>query len=418
MSGSHTPPSVGRSYDRPVILLADDDAMMRVVMAARLRKLGCDIIEADNGEAGLVAARAHRPNLVILDWMMPGLDGPSVCEAIRADPALSTCQVVLMTAHDEPDQIAEGLARGADDFLSKAASKQEIMARVQANLRASALVRELECTRDDLDRSNRQLSAKQQELECELQSAARFVSSLLPSTQAQIPGVTVAWAYHPSLALGGDLFQVSRWGTHALGLSIFDASGHGVAAAFRAVALSSFLREDNLAKVCPSFDPGLIVTEANRFFPLSDDGDYFTLWVGRLDLADWSLSFATAGHSGALVQREGTCRWLVRETFPVGFDGDARFRSEHVSLQPLDRLFLFSDGLYEAPSANGELWGRMRLEAGVVTHRRRSLAECVSGTIAAARDWQEADRFPDDVALLGLEIGGTIATSEGESHAI
>ena len=166
-------------------------------MAARLKKLGCDIIEAENGEEGLTAARTYRPNLVILDWMMPGLDGPAVCEAIRADPVLNTCQVVLMTAHDEPDQIAEGLARGADDFLSKAASKQEIMARVQANLRTNALVRELANTRDHLDQSNRQLSAKQEELERELQSAARFVSSLLPSARASIPGVTTAWGYHP-----------------------------------------------------------------------------------------------------------------------------------------------------------------------------------------------------------------------------
>ncbi|HEX2056487.1 MAG TPA: SpoIIE family protein phosphatase [Nitrospiraceae bacterium] len=399
-----------------MILLVDDDAVMRASMAARLTKLGCDVIEAENGKAGLSAARAHRPNLVILDWIMPYLDGPSVCEAIRTDPALNACQVVLMTAHDEPDQIAEGLVRGADDFLSKAASKQEIMARVQANLRANALVRELQRTRDDLDCSNRQLSAKQQELERELQSAARFVSSLLPSTRASIPGVTMAWAYHPSLALGGDLFQVSRWGTQVLGLSIFDASGHGVAAALRAVALSSFLREDNVAKLSPSFDPGLIVTEANRLFPLSEDGDYFTLWVGRLDPTTWSLSYATAGHTGALVQREAGCRWLIRETLPLGFDSAARFVSQDIALRPLDRLFLFSDGLYEAPSVDGELWGRARLEDSIIAHRRHGMADCVERTIEAARIWQGSSHFPDDVALLGLEIGDVAATPQGERY--
>jgi sigma-B regulation protein RsbU (phosphoserine phosphatase) len=400
-----------------VILLADDDAVMRAGMAARLKKLGCDIIEAENGEEGLTAARTYRPNLVILDWMMPRLDGPAVCEAIRADPVLNTCQVVLMTAHDEPDQIAEGLARGADDFLSKAASKQEIMARVQANLRANALVRELANTRDHLDRSNRQLSAKQEELERELQSAARFVSSLLPSARASIPGVTMAWGYHPSLALGGDLFQVSRWGTQALGLCIFDASGHGVAAALRAISLSSFLREDNLIKFCPSFDPGEIVTEANRLFPLSEEGDYFTLWVGRLDLATWSLSFATAGHTGAVMQRGAACRWLIRETFPLGFVPDLQFMREELALHPSDRLLLFSDGLYEAPSMNGELWGRTRLEECFIAHRRHGLADCINQTIRTARDWQGLDRFPDDVALLGLEIGGPVLTSEGDTHA-
>jgi sigma-B regulation protein RsbU (phosphoserine phosphatase) len=389
----------------PSILLVDDDAVTRARMAARLQKLGYAVIEAENGEAGLSAARAHRPNLVILDWIMPGLDGPSVCEAIRADPMLKSCQIVLMTAHDEPDQIAEGLTRGADDFLSKAASRQEIMARVQANLRASALVRELEHTRDDLDRSNRQLSAKQQELEEELHSAAAFVSSLLPSHKASFPGITMAWAYHPSLALGGDLFQVSPWGKRMLGLSILDASGHGVAAALRAVGLSSFLREDNLAKFSRSFDPGEIVTQANRQFPLSDDGDYFTLWVGRLDLDTWSLSFATAGHSGALVQREDGCRWLINQSLPLGFDVDAQFTSQEIALRPSDRLVLCSDGIYEAPSPNGELWGRSRLEQQLVANRRRNLSDCVSRTIEVARDWHDSDHFSDDVAFLALEIG-------------
>ncbi|MGC3973847.1 MAG: response regulator [Nitrospira sp.] len=289
----------------PVILLVDDDEITRTGMAGRLKRLGYRVIEAGDGTTGLTAIRVHRPDLVILDWMMPGMDGPSVCEAIRADPELKSSQVVLMTAHDRPEQIAEGLSRGADDFLSKAASKQEVLARMQASLRSSALVREIEHTRDDLDRSHRLLSAKQSELESELQSAADFVRAQLPLPGMPAAGVSMQWAYQPSLALGGDLFQVCSWGTDALGLYILDASGHGVAAALRAVGLMSFLREDNLAKVVGSFDPGAIVTEANRVFPLTQDGEYFTLWVGRLDISSRMLSYATAGHSGAFLQAAG-----------------------------------------------------------------------------------------------------------------
>jgi sigma-B regulation protein RsbU (phosphoserine phosphatase) len=158
------------------------------------------------------------------------------------------------------------------------------------------------------------------------------------------------------------------------------------------------------------------VTEANRLFPLSEEGDYFTLWVGRLDLAAWSLSFATAGHTGAVMQRGGACRWLLHETFPLGFMPDIRFETEEVALQALDRLLLFSDGLYEAPSMNGELWGRTRLEERFIAHRRHGLADCINRTIRAAKDWQGLDRFPDDVALLGLEIGGPALRSEGDAH--
>ncbi len=282
----------------PVILLVDDDDIIRTSMAARLKRLGYRVIEAGDGNAGLAATRTHRPDLIILDWMMPGLDGPSVCEAIRADAELKSSHVVLMTARDRPDQIAEGLSRGADDFLSKAASKQEVLARVQASLRSSALIREIERTRDDLDLSHRLLISKQEELESELQSAADFVESQLPQPGMPAPGLAMHWAYQPSLALGGDLFQVSPWGTDTLGLYILDASGHGVAAALRAIALMSFLREDNLAKTVGNYDPGAIINEANRRFPLTRDAEYFTLWVGRLHLPSRVLSYAAAAIAG------------------------------------------------------------------------------------------------------------------------
>lgn len=389
----------------PVILLVDDDEITRASMAGRLKRLGYRVIEAAEGNAGLAAIRAQRPDLIILDWMMPGMDGPSVCETIRADPDLKSSQVVLMTAHDRPEQIAEGLSRGADDFLSKAASKQEVLARVQANLRQSALVRQIEHTRDDLDRSHRLLSAKQAELESELQSAADFVRAHLPLPGLPAPGVSMQWAYQPSLALGGDLFQVSSWGEDALGLYILDASGHGVSAALRAVALMSFLREDNLAKAVGSLDPGAIITEANRLFPLTQDGEYFTLWVGRLDISSRMLSYATAGHGGAFLQAsDNGSRWLSMASLPLGFDSQSTFESMHTPLLSADRLYLFSDGIYEAPSPAGELWGRERLQASLEAHRSHSLAQSIAGTMATARHWLAGDVFPDDVALLGLEM--------------
>jgi sigma-B regulation protein RsbU (phosphoserine phosphatase) len=389
----------------PLILLVDDDEITRISMAGRLKRLGYRVIEACDGDAGLIAIRRHRPDLVILDWMMPGMDGPSVCEAIRADPELKSSQVVLMTAHDRPDQIAEGLSRGADDFLSKAASLQEVLARVQASLRSSALVREIERTRDDLDRSHRLLSAKQDELESELQSAAEFVRSQLPHPGMLAPGIAMEWAYQPSLALGGDLFQVSQWGSDTLGLYILDASGHGVAAALRAIALMSFLREDNLAKVVGSYDPGAIINEANRRFPLTQDGEYFTLWVGRLHLPSKALFHAAAGHVGAYLHSiGGASQWLSSASLPLGFDSNAIVESACVQLRAQDRLYLLSDGIYEAPSPTGELWGRNRLQASLAGTGRRSLAHSIDDTMATARQWLGHHIFPDDVALVGLEV--------------
>jgi len=396
------------------ILLVEDELVTRTSMAARLKRLGHRVLEAGNGRTGLDLARREKPDLIIVDWVMPEMDGPTFCEALRRDPLLKSSQLLLMTSHDQPAQIAEGLARGADDFLSKAASKQEIAARVLAGLRTSRLVRELETTGDKLESSILLLQRKQAETEADLQTAATFVQSLLPLQGSPIQGIALAWEYQPSLTLGGDLFGVMAIDADHLGLYILDASGHGVAAALRSASLMTFLRVENMLQLLGSYDPEKVLFEANRRFPLSADGEYFTLWVGQLHLPTRSLSYASAGHPGALLSSaESPSRWLTRASSPLGFDPIARFDSDRVSLKPADRLFLLSDGIYEVPSPGGELWGRRHFQDVIDAGRNTSLAATISSCFSEARRWQQARQFPDDAAVVGLEL---IGRAEGESR--
>lgn len=391
---------VGPVHPGPsTVLLVDDEPISRVSMAARLKRMGMRVLEASNGPDGLALLKQERPDLVILDWMMPGMDGPSVCEAVRKDPSIQSCQILLMTAQDEPEQIAEGLARGADDFLSKSASKQEIMARVQAGLRAASYVRRIEA-------AHGALRAKQEELEAELQSAAAYVQSLLPPPGAVVPGVRMAWAYRPSLALGGDLFNLARWDEHTLYAYILDASGHGISPALRAAALSTFLRPENLRHHTMSRNPADMLIEANRQFPLTEEGDYFTLWIGVLDVPSGRLSYATAGHAGALVhRREHGIEWLSKPGLPLGFLPDTVYEEESIQLHSGDRLVLLSDGVYEVPSPSGELWGQDRLSAAMQRLGRDPLEAALPKILTEVQEWHGADTFPDDAALLGVESG-------------
>ena len=382
------------------VLVVDDEPVARLSLSARLKRLGYRVIEAGDGRAGLALLRRERPDLTILDWMMPEMDGPTFCEQVRQDPALQSSQIILMTGHDQPEQIAEGLARGADDFLSKAASKQEITARVQAGLRSAKLVRTLEQARDEIQR-------KQQALERELQSAAHYVETLLPIQGQVLSGVRLVHAYRPSLALGGDLFNVVPWGDRVMGLYLLDASGHGVSPALRSASLSTFLRGDSLQHQVGSTDPGVILTEANKRFPLTEDGNYFTIIFARLDLQSRRLSYSTAGHTGAFLhRRSGAIIWLAQPSLPLGFDLANVYDVADISLEPGDRVFFLSDGLYEVPSPTGERWGLERLEEMVRRIGHAPLRDVIPAVIAEAIHWQEGELFPDDVAVMAVEIDG------------
>ena len=387
------------------ILLVEDEPVTRTSMAARLTRLGHRVLEAGNGREALEVAKRERPDLIIVDWMMPEMDGPTFCETVRRDPTMKSIHILLMTSHDQPAQIAEGLARGADDFLSKAASKQEISARVLAGLRTGRLVRELETTSSQLESSMLLLQIKQTEMEADLQSAAAFVHSLLPPPGSPAPGLSLAWEYQPALTLGGDLFGVASIDADHLGLYILDASGHGVAAAIRSASLMTFLRVENILHLVGTYDPEKVLLEANRRFPLSEEGEYFTLWVGQLHLPTRSLSYASAGHHGALISRTGRpSRWLTRPSSPLGFDQAAVFANDRIALQPADRLFLLSDGIYEAASPTGEPWGRWRFQQAVEAQQHSPLITTISHCFMEARRWQGQSNFSDDAAVVGLEL--------------
>ncbi|MDP3089906.1 MAG: SpoIIE family protein phosphatase [Nitrospira sp.] len=380
------------------VLLVDDEPVSRLSMAARLKRMGLRVLEAGNGKEGLAILRRERPDLTILDWVMPGMDGPTVCEQVRQDPDILSSQLILMTSHDQPEQIAEGLARGADDFLSKAASKQEILARVQSSLRAASLVRSIESARDEL-------RAKQDELERELRSAADYIHSLLPAAGNATPGIRMSWIYRPSLALGGDLFNFSTWDDQSAYFYILDASGHGVSPALRAASFATFLRAENLRHCIRQNDPAAMLVEANRRYPLTEDGSYFTIWIGSFDRTTHQLRYATAGHGGALMQRrDGSIEWLTHAHLPLGFEPDSAYELTTVQIADGDRVILMSDGIYEAPAPTGELWGTTRLETTLMAHRSAPLGEALPALMAEAERWHGSPVFPDDAALLGLEF--------------
>ena len=119
---------------RPLVLVADDDGDIRALVAFRLEKAGYEVIAAGDGEQALRLAQERSPDLAVLDVMMPRLTGLEVTERIRADAATRAMPVILLTARAEESDIARGLEAGANDYITKPFSPQELRARVQAIL--------------------------------------------------------------------------------------------------------------------------------------------------------------------------------------------------------------------------------------------------------------------------------------------
>jgi diguanylate cyclase (GGDEF)-like protein len=135
----------------PKILVVDDDPAVLRILQKFLAKEGYQVLVAADGAAGLAQARQEKPELIICDWMMPGMDGPQVCQAVKGDNGLRNTFFIFLTAL-EKSYIGEGIARGADDFITKPIDPAEVGAKVKAGLRLSQAQKALQdlAQRDEL----------------------------------------------------------------------------------------------------------------------------------------------------------------------------------------------------------------------------------------------------------------------------
>ena len=122
------------SDGQPVILAADDDPDIRELVAFRLERSGYTVLQAADGEEALALALEHKPDLAVLDVMMPKMDGFEVVRRLRAEEATKRMPIIMLTARAQDSDVEEGFESGADDYLRKPFSPQELRARVQAIL--------------------------------------------------------------------------------------------------------------------------------------------------------------------------------------------------------------------------------------------------------------------------------------------
>lgn len=122
------------------VLVADDESVSRMVVAAMLRKGGYEVQLANDGEQAWAALQQPTaPSLAVMDWMMPGLDGPEICTRLRQIDTPTPTYVILLTSRDAPADIVAGLRAGADDYVTKPPNEEELLARVSVGARVVAL---------------------------------------------------------------------------------------------------------------------------------------------------------------------------------------------------------------------------------------------------------------------------------------
>ena len=330
--------------DDGAILIVDDDESSREMLTRRLRRCGYTVSAVGNGLQALSLARSQRFDLLMLDMIMPGLDGFQVLAKVKADVTLRDIPVIMLSALDEENGIARCIEMGAEDYLAKPFNSTFLRARIGACLEKKRLRDRERATYEALLKSQKRLAA-------ELAEAATYVRSLLP---APLSGaVQGEWCFQPSEQLGGDAFGYHWMDEDHLAIYLLDVCGHGVGAALLSVAVLNTIRAENLAGV----DFRQAGTSPCRTQPSFPDGApeqsllYSVVW-GLSPFPQGAPVCQECGNPPALLLAPG----LDGTSAPrCGKDGRPRHRLLRRgpytdAIEPVPsgaRLLVFSDGVFE-----------------------------------------------------------------------
>ena len=398
------------------VLIVDDSRVQRRILSASLTRWGYSVFEADSGEAALELCASRSFDLVLSDWVMPGISGLEVCKAFRELNTERYGYFILLTSKSEKGEIARGLEMGADDFLTKPVHGEELRARIAAGERILRMERELTEKNRLVSSTLAKIQTLYDSVDRDLIEARKLQQSLVRERYRDFGVAQVSLLLRPSGHVGGDLVGFYQISETRVGLFGIDVSGHGVSSALLTARLAG-----HLSGSTPSQNVGLkqsgngyvgrppaeVAAHLNRiFFEEMETDLYFTLFLAEIDLVTGQVVMAQAGHPHPVVQRKtGEIESLGTGGLPVGLLSDATFEQFQTTLFPGDRLLIVSDGVTECP----DIEGRLLDDDGLEEILSRSAA--VRGTsFMEAMVWDLAEYaggrdFPDDISAVLFEFG-------------
>jgi len=367
-----------------LILIVDDNPTNLDILQARLKANNYEIITAADGEAGLAIAREKQPDLMLLDIMMPKMDGIEVCRRIKEDPSMSFMPIIMVTAKADSKDVVAGLEAGGDEYLTKPVDHAALVARVKSMLR----IKELHDT----------VLEQSAQLRVQLETATKIQSLFWPRIPELKAGGHI-WAVSvPATYVGGDLYDVIPLPDDSLLAYVADVSDKGVPAALIMAALSTKIRSE--AQVQSEVDKLLETVNKSMYKLASAEGFFATIALSRYWPSSGQMHLALGGHLSPLWIVEGEIRNLPQiEGISLGVTPDVHYGIKEILLSPGESIIFFTDGVIEAENENNELFGNDRLVSYIENAKGPPWGK---GILDFISDWRGNSSANDDLTILEI----------------
>src|SRR5213592_3107892 len=313
---------------RAEILVVDDDAMSRKILAQLLTSAGYGCRDCEGGAQALQIIHAEPPSLLLLDFEMPELNGAEVLKRLRSDndPDVAQIPVIMLTGHGSEESEVCCLQAGADDFVTKPINSAVLRARIETQLRLRSMRRQLERQNDELEEWRRNL-------ERDLAAARLTQQSLIPQKAPVLPGWQVAACYRPVIQVGGDIYGWLPMKDGRILFWIADGTGHGAAAALLTTLAKLLFHHGSV-----EHDAAATVMETvnSDFRSIFGARSFMTAMCVALDPASGHASVVGAGHPPLLVVRDGATESVASVAPPLGLVQHPEFTETTIDFESGD----------------------------------------------------------------------------------
>ncbi len=379
------------------VLIVDDIEANRDVLSRRLERQGYAVARADNGRQALERLRAETFDLVLLDIMMPEMDGYEVLQRLKADEALRHIPVIMISALSELDSVVRCIGMGAEDYLPKPFEPTLLKARIGACLeKKRARDREQELA-SALRAKNTEMAVWRQAQEADLALARTTQQGIVNVAHPPFAGWQVETIYKPFIQVGGDVYGWRAMDHGACLFWVADATGHGVAAALFTTLVALLF---NHASALSGTAHGVLARVNAEFYTVLRGRSFMSACCAVVH-PNGRLSFAGAGHPPLLIRRQnGFVETLPSLTTIIGLYPAAEIGATITTLASGDTALLYTDGLYSSKKASGE-----RLTTDSLADAFAQLggsADFLPALITQLNQTSSGEGFDDDVAAIAL----------------
>ena len=365
------------------ILTVDDNVVNLKLLASALQKEGYKTLTATDGTQARQIASGEKPDLIILDIMMPGEDGFEVIKRLKRDPRTASIPVIFLTSKSELDSKMLGFDLGAVDYVTKPFHVQEVIARVRLHLKLSL--------------ATNSMIANQAEKLKQIQ-AAQAAMLVRPE---DLPDASFGVHYMSLLEAGGDFYDVLRISEHIFGYFIADVSGHDLATGYMTSAVKALLKQNCIPLYQPIESIRMINDVLAEILPL---GKYLTACYARLNKKTKKMTIINCGHPPVVyLPKRRKSRLIMLEGDILGGFRDVYFGNQEIRVNKGDRFILYSDGLIENPEEK-KIWtdGLDDLLQACDQLRNIPISQLADGLSNLLNGNRE--KMDDDIVVMAIEI--------------